>query len=61
MRGGASPVVTEGGARELAEARPDASILVVPEAGHMIPWDDLDGFLRATREFLGAVREGARA
>jgi N-formylmaleamate deformylase len=61
MRGGDSPVVTEEGARELAEARPDAPILVVPGAGHMIPWDELGGFLRATREFLGSVREGARA
>jgi N-formylmaleamate deformylase len=53
--------VTEAGARELTAARPDVPILVVPEAGHMIPWDDLDGFLRVARGFLDEVREGTPA
>jgi N-formylmaleamate deformylase len=55
IRGANSPVVTEAGARELAAARPDASMLVVDGAGHMIPWDNLDGFLAATQEFLDSV------
>jgi N-formylmaleamate deformylase len=26
----------------------------VPDAGHMIPWDDEEGFYRAFGDFLGA-------
>ena len=32
----------------------DAEIVELREAGHMLPWDDLDGFVAAVREF--AVR-----
>lgn len=52
VRGGRSPVVPEAGARELAAARPDIPIAVVDDAGHMIPWDDLSGFLAVARRFL---------
>jgi N-formylmaleamate deformylase len=52
VRGGRSPVVTEAGAAELAAARPDVPQVVIPDTGHMIPWDDLDGFVAATRDFL---------
>jgi N-formylmaleamate deformylase len=47
IRGGDSPVVGEAGAAELAAARPDATIVTVPDAGHMVPWDNREGFLAA--------------
>ena len=52
IRGGDSPVVTEDGARELAEALPAATIVTVPGAGHMVPWDQFGGFLAALRPHL---------
>jgi N-formylmaleamate deformylase len=55
MRGADSPVVTEEGARELAALRPDATVIAVEGAGHMIPWDNLGGFLDATHAFLDDV------
>jgi N-formylmaleamate deformylase len=61
LRGGRSPVVTDDGAAELAAARPDIPLVVVPAAGHMIPWDDRDGFLDATRAFLHGVRGTVQA
>lgn len=56
IRGGASPVVTDAGAAELAEALPAAEIVAVPGAGHMVPWDDLGGFLAAVRPHLPVRR-----
>ncbi|MFP5022545.1 alpha/beta fold hydrolase [Pseudonocardia phyllosphaerae] len=39
LRGGDSPVVTAADAAEAARARPDAQIVDVPDAGHMVFWD----------------------
>lgn len=50
-----SPVVTAEGLAEARALRPDATFLGVPDAGHMVPWDNLDGFLAATREVLRTV------
>jgi N-formylmaleamate deformylase len=44
ISGGDSPVVTEAGAAEARAANPDAAYVVVPAAGHMVPWDNLPGF-----------------
>ncbi|MBS1677862.1 MAG: alpha/beta hydrolase [Actinobacteria bacterium] len=44
IRGGNSPVVTEEGMAEAREANPGAEYAVVPDAGHMIPWDNTEGF-----------------
>jgi N-formylmaleamate deformylase len=52
--GGESPVVGEDGAAEAATANPAAEVTVVPGAGHMLPWDDLEGFLGPVRAFLRA-------
>jgi len=52
VRGGRSPVVTEAGAAELAGLRPDIRIESVPGAGHMVPWDNLPGFVEAIDPFL---------
>jgi N-formylmaleamate deformylase len=53
-------VVTDDGAAELMALRPDIPIVSVPDAGHMVPWDNLAGFLAALRDFLDEYRKGAR-
>ncbi len=53
--GGESPVVTAAGEREAREANPAAEFVAVAGAGHMIPWDNLPGFLEAVRTFLSRV------
>jgi N-formylmaleamate deformylase len=37
---------------DLRRARPDIEIVTVPGAGHMVPWDQLDGFLATVRPHL---------
>jgi N-formylmaleamate deformylase len=49
---GAAPVVGEAGAREAAAANPQAEVVELPGSGHMLPWDDLAGFLHVVRQFL---------
>ena len=39
---------------EIRRLQPGIRIARVPNAGHMIPWDDLDGFFAAFGDFLGA-------
>lgn len=55
VRGGDSPVVPPGAADELRRARPDIALLTVPGAGHMVPWDNLTGFLDAVRPHVAAT------
>jgi N-formylmaleamate deformylase len=52
VRGADSPVVTRVGADEAIAARPDAQRADIPAAGHMVPWDNLDGFLAVVRPML---------
>ena len=52
IRGGVSPVVPEAAAADLRAANPDIEIVTVPDAGHMVPWDNLPGFLAAVRPYL---------
>lgn len=40
---------------EIAELMPSIRIAHVPNAGHMIPWDDYDGFFDAFGDFLGSA------
>lgn len=49
---GGAPVVGQAGAAEVAAANPEAQVVEHPGVGHMLPWDDLDGFLRIVRQFL---------
>lgn len=56
VRGAESPVVPAGGARELATLRPDIAIENVVGAGHMVPWDNLPGFLDAVLPYLARTR-----
>ena len=57
MYGGKSPVVPESALREIAAANPKAKMAGVPNAGHMIPWDNLPGFLSETRRFIDEVTQ----
>ncbi|WP_410659232.1 alpha/beta fold hydrolase [Amycolatopsis sp. lyj-112] len=52
LYGGASPVVTAAGAAEAAEHNPAAEFAGIPEAGHMVFWDQPDAGLAALRESL---------
>jgi len=50
-----SPVVTARGAEDLHAANPVVPMIGVPGAGHMIPWDNYDGFFEALLPWLAAV------
>jgi N-formylmaleamate deformylase len=52
IRGGDSPVVTSIDADELHRRNPRVPIVTVPDAGHMVPWDNLPGFLQVLAEHL---------
>ncbi|MFI7121254.1 isochorismatase family protein [Amycolatopsis sp. NPDC049868] len=52
LYGGASPVVTAAGAAEAAERNPAAEFVEIPDAGHMIFWDEPEAALAALREAL---------
>lgn len=51
-RGG---VVSESDIAEIASLQPSIDVRRVPDAGHMIPWDDLEGFLDALGPFLNSL------
>ena len=50
--GADSPVVTAAGAAEAAETNPEATLVAVQAAGHMVPWDNPAGFLDVVRPRL---------
>jgi N-formylmaleamate deformylase len=52
LYGGESPMVTAESVREVAAANPRLELAGVAGAGHMLPWDELQGFLEPVREFL---------
>jgi N-formylmaleamate deformylase len=52
IRGAQSPMVSHGDATRLAEAAPHSAVATVPNAGHMVPWDNLEGFLSALRKVV---------
>jgi N-formylmaleamate deformylase len=47
-------VVTDADVVEITTLRPGIEVARVPDAGHMIPWDNEPGFYRAFEAFLGA-------
>ncbi|WP_240055661.1 alpha/beta fold hydrolase, partial [Pseudomonas fluorescens] len=49
-RGG---VIQAGDEAEIRDLQPGIQIARVENAGHMIPWDDLEGFFAAFGDFLG--------
>ncbi|MGI5129738.1 alpha/beta fold hydrolase [Pseudonocardia sp. CA-107938] len=44
VRGADSPVVTDAGAAELRASNPAIPVVTVPDAGHMVPWDNWPAF-----------------
>lgn len=52
LYGADSPVVTADGAREAAGANPDAELVEIPDAGHMVFWDNPSGALALLRGLL---------
>ncbi len=48
-----SPVVTPEGLADVIAANPRAETQGIAGAGHMIPWENLEGFLAVVRGFLG--------
>lgn len=57
IRGMDSPVVGPDAAAELAETNPAVPIKSVEHAGHMIPWDNFDGFRSALGDSLAGFGE----
>lgn len=57
---GAAPVIQPEDAAEFAALVPHLETRTVEGAGHMIPWDDLEGFLAATMDFGPAIQPAAR-
>jgi N-formylmaleamate deformylase len=47
LSGAHSRMVTADDAQRRAESAPHAGVIAVPDAGHMIPWDNLPAFLAA--------------
>jgi pimeloyl-ACP methyl ester carboxylesterase len=59
---GAEDAITPPACLELAEAiMPEARLLVVPRAGHMVPMETADVFNRAVLEFLAEAVDSSRA
>ncbi|WP_248960852.1 alpha/beta fold hydrolase [Sphaerisporangium perillae] len=55
--GADSPVVTAAGAEEAARANPAATLLKIPDAGHMVFWDNPSASIDALRQVLGALSQ----
>ena len=49
---GAAPVIGDEDIKEILTLVPHLDVKEVEGAGHMIPWDDLEGFLQAVRQPL---------
>jgi N-formylmaleamate deformylase len=54
MTAQAGDVVRQEDVDEILRLAPRAQHVRVPDAGHMIPWDNEEGFYAAFRDFLGA-------
>lgn len=57
IHGGRSPVVTTEDVAELRRRNSGIPITAVDAAGHMVPWDDLEGFVVALRQILTTAPE----
>lgn len=56
---GASPVIEAKDVAEIRSLAPAMDVVTVEGAGHMIPWDDLNGFLQAVAGFKANIDEAA--
>jgi len=52
---GGAPVIQAEDIAEIRALAPGIEVRTVRGAGHMIPWDDLDGFLKAVVDFNPAI------
>ncbi len=52
MAAGKGGVIQPEDRAEIRALQPEIAIVEVENAGHMIPWDDFDGFFRALGDFL---------
>ncbi|MEV4255480.1 alpha/beta fold hydrolase [Spirillospora sp. NPDC049652] len=59
MVGGEDVLASEAEARAMAEALPNAELVVVPRAGHLVPVEQPDLFNQAVAEFAGALSRSA--
>ncbi len=48
---GGAPVIEDADVAEICSLTKEIEVRTVPGAGHMIPWDDLEGFLDAVMDF----------
>jgi N-formylmaleamate deformylase len=55
MTAGRGDVVGAGDIEEIRQRMPEIEVTKVPDAGHMIPWDDEAGFYAAFGNFLGVA------
>lgn len=55
LYGADSPVVTAAGAAAAARTHPAAGLVAIPDAGHMVFWDNPDAALALLREALRAM------
>ena len=60
LQGGADTVVDRRNARLLADRIPGAELVIFPELGHLLFWEDPDGFADATASFLLARTRARR-
>lgn len=60
LQGGADTVVDRRNARLLADRIPGAELMIFPELGHLLFWEDPDGFADATASFLLARTRARR-
>ena len=60
LQGGADTVVDPRNARLLADRIPGAELVIFPELGHLLFWEDPDGFADATASFLLARTRARR-
>lgn len=58
IRGAESPVVSPQAAADLAAANPVIPIVCVPDAGHMVPWDNFSGFFQVLTPLLSSTHQG---
>ena len=61
LHGGADRVVNPRNGRLLADRIPGARLVIFPELGHLLFWEDPDGFANAVTSFLLARPEPAAA
>lgn len=61
MVAGKGGVILPEDEQEMLRLLPSLRISRVPEAGHMIPWDDYEGFFRGFGDFLGAQLQAGTA